>query len=446
MRCPALGTARMIAKATSVVSIRLKMGRLQINLKRCLGASLLTVGAISNAMSADMPVKAAAAPQPMVLGGWLFSPSLFAGAVYNSNINQTPAKVSGWGERVVPGFSASLNNGIHQTSIYGLADLQNYSASGATHKTTLDAKAGITQTYFAQRDLTFQFNGDFTRQADVFGSSGFVPPNTPLAGTSAAPVAPVTVSPQVNPDRYNQYSAAASVNKKFGRAFVDLGFNVVSTQFDSNSGVVTSRSGTVYTVTQRTGFDLTPRIYVFVDPAVNWQRYNDSARNSNGYRITAGIGTAAPGLWQGEVFGGYQSQKNDIVGTYDGGVFGVRVGYSPTRFWDLRASVDEALGASTIAVGGATGLATRTTTALLNVGYNGLPRGWLASARFGYVRTDFVNSPRDDNGWLAGGNVNYEIWRNLGVGIDYQFKSVDSNVAGQNFDQHVVSLGVSYKY
>jgi hypothetical protein len=420
------------------------MGRQEQSLKQCLCVSLLLLASGATAHAADMPVKAGV-PQPMSIGGWMFSPTLFVGGVYNSNINQTPAKVSGWGERAVPAFSATLNNGIHQTSIYGLADFQNYNVSGA-NRTTIDAKAGITQTYLAQRDLTFTFNGDFTRQADVFGSSGFAQPSTPLAGTSGAPVAPVTVSPQINPDRYNQYSGSALVSKKLGRAFVDLGFNVVSTQFDNDGAFGTSRDGTVYTVTQRTGFDLTPRFYVFIDPSVNWQRYSNSARNSEGYRITAGVGTAAPGIWQGEVFGGYQQQKNDIVGTYDSGVFGLRVGYSPTRFWDLRASVDQALGSSSIAVGGVTGVASRTMTALLNVGYNGLPRGWLVSARFGYVRTDFVNNPREDNGWLAGGNLNYEIWRNLGIGLDYQFKSLDSNAAGQSFDQHLVSLGVSYKY
>jgi hypothetical protein len=432
------------------------MGRLGKLRKRWVAASValsvLTAGAATQAMAADMPVNAGSSapkpmvPKPMALGGWLFSPSIFVGAVYNTNVNQTEAKVSSWGERAVPAFSASLNNGIHQTSLYGLADIQNYSNSDATHKTTVDAKAGITQTYLAQRDLTFQFNGDFTRQADVFGSSSFATQNTPLAVTSGAPVAPVTVSPQVNPSRYNQYSGSASVSKKLGRTFFDFGGSIVSTQFDSTPGVTTDRNGTVYTVTQRTGFDLTPQVYVFVDPSVNWQRYADSARNSHAYRITGGVGTAAPGLWQGEVFGGYQAQKNDVVGTYDSSVFGVRVGYSPTRFWDLRLSVDEALGASSIAVGGTTGLATRTTTALLNVAYNGLPRGWLASARFGYVRTDFVNNARDDNGWLAGAHLDYEIWRNIGLGLDYQYKSVNSNVAGQSFDQQVVSLGIAYKY
>ncbi|MCF8475957.1 MAG: outer membrane beta-barrel protein [Pseudolabrys sp.] len=415
-----------------------------------LGAILLaTVQGVVPAAAAGLPTKAVSNQdpiKPMVLGGWLFSPALFVGAVYNSNANQSPARVSSWGERVVPGFAATLDNGIHQTSIYGLADLQNYAGAGVTDKATVDAKAGIEQIYFARRDLTIRFNGDFTRQADVFGSSAFARPTTPLAVTSNAPVASTTVSPQITPTRFNQYSGSLSVDQKIGRGTVGLGFSAVNTQFDSGTFAATSRDGTIYILTGRASFDLTPQIYAFVDPAVNWQRYTVSARDADGYRVTAGLGTSAAGIWQGEIFGGYQAENNDIVGTYDGGVIGARVTYSPTRFWDLRASLDETLGASTIAIGGASGVATRVTTALLNVAYNGLPKGWTAAGRFGFVRTDFVNSPRDDDGWLAGANVGYEVWRNFGVTLDYQFKSVASNVAGQSFDQQVVSLGASYRY
>lgn len=410
----------------------------------CLATALSLVGG-GVALAADMPVKGRG-PVPMAVGGWLVSPTLFAGAVYNSNVNQSNAAVSSWGERVIPGFTALLDNGIHQTSLYGLADIQNYNASGVTHQTTVDAKAGITQTYFAQRDLTFTFNGDFTRQTDVFGATSFAAPKTPLSPTSSAPVAPTPVAPQANPTRFNQYSGSLAVDKRFGRAFLGLTTSVSATDFDSDPAFTTSRNGIVYTVTQRTGFDLTPQIYAFVDPSLNWQRYSDSTRNSHGYRISGGLGTAAQGIWQGEIFAGYQAQKNDIVGTYDSAVYGVRIGYSPTRFWNFRATLDETLGASTIAAGGTTGVATRMTTALLNVAYNGLPQNWTVAARGGYVRTEFVNVSRTDDGWLGGFNIGYEIWRNLGLAFDYQYKSVDSSAVGQSFHQHVVSLGATYKY
>lgn len=404
----------------------------------------------SFALAADLSVKPSGAPSgpvPMVIGGWMFSPTLFAGGVYNTNVNQTETnRVASWGERVVPGFTADLNNGIFQTSLYGIADIQNYNNSGVVHQTTVDAKLGATETWFVTRDTTVRANIDYTRQSDVFGSSAFANVNSPVSATTTAPVAPVTISPQASPDRYNQFSGAAGFDKRFGRMFFGATANVVSTKFDNNPAFVTNRDGTVYTVADRLGFDLTPQIYVFSDAAYNWQRYSDSTRDSQGYRFTGGVGTGGPGIWQGEVYGGYQAEKNDVVGTYDSGVFGIRLGYSPTPMWVLHATLDETLGASSIAVGGTTGVATRVTSALGSVAYNGLPRGWGVTGRAGYVRTDFVNDVRKDDAWLAGVNVTYELWRNLGLTLDYQYKNNHSNAVGQSFDQQVVSLGATYRY
>ena len=383
----------------------------------------------------------------MAVGGWLFSPTLFAGATYNSNINQTETgRISGWGERVVPGFTANVANGIYQTNLYGIADLQNYSQSGVSHQTTVDAKAGLTETYFATRDLTLRANVDYTRQADVFGSSAFANANTTLAPTSGAPVAPVTIAPTANPDRYNQFSGALSADQRLGRGFASLSVNAMSTVFDSNPAFVTSRDGTVYTAGARLGYDLTPQVYAFVDPQVDWQRYRYSVRDSNGYRVTGGFGTSAAGLWQGEVYGGYAAEKNNIIGTYSTGVYGLRIGYSPTKMWTLKASLDEALGAASITTLGTSGVAARVTTGLLSAAYNGLPRGWGATARFGYVQTRYIDVSRSDNGWLAGANVSYEVWRNLSLTVDYQYKSVNSNVVNASFNQQLVSVGASYKY
>jgi hypothetical protein len=416
--------------------------------------ALFAAGSISHSLADELPTNAAGGWAPMLVGGWQLSPTLFAGAIYNSNVNQDPTnKASSWGERVTPGFSASLDNGIHKTSLYGKADIQNYANPDVINKTQVNAKAGFSQTYEAQRDLTFRFSGDYTRAADVFGSSALATANTPLEPTSSAPIATTTVSPQVNSNPYNQFSGAVSVDKSFGRTFVGLTATAVNTQYNSNSNsaFTTSPDVTVYTVTQRTGFNLTPQLYAFVDPSVNWQRYADSTQNQNGYRITGGVGTKEAGPWQGEVYGGYQAEKSDIAGTYDSPVLGFRIGYSPTRMWDFRASLDETLGsAPTVSTSGTTGVAigtaARVTTALLNVGYKGLPQDWTTSARFGYVRTQYVDDSRIDNGWLAGANVTYQFWRNLGITLDYQFKSVVSNIALQSLNQQMVSLGVSYKY
>jgi hypothetical protein len=377
----------------------------------------------------------------------LFSPGLFAGAIYNSNVFQTQNnRVSSWGERVVPYFSAQLNNGIYKTDVYGLVDVQNYS-SQAARSTQIDAKAGVSQAYEARRDLTFRFSGDFTRQKDVFGSNAFVL-SVPNSTTSPGLTAPVTVSPQANPDHYNQYSGSAVMEKQFNRAFASLGANVTSTTFDSN---FVDRNGTIYTIAERTGYHLTPQIYGFIDPSYSWQRYAISSRDSDGYRVTAGFGTNRAGIWQGEVFGGYQAQRNAVLGTFSSDVFGTRIIYSPTRMWTLTASVDETLGATTFlpkGIGGPTLTATasRVTSALATVIYNGMPQNWGTNARVGYVRTVLIGNPRVDDAWLAGANVSYNFWRNWGLTLDYQYKVVKSNTADASFDDHTVSMGVSYKY
>jgi hypothetical protein len=408
---------------------------------------LALVGAISasDSWADELPISAPGTPTPLLIGGWQLSPILFAGAVYNSNVNRTSANaVSSWGDRITPGLSATLDNGIFKTTVYGAADIQNYYNSAAEN--TIFGNAGFTQTYLPQRDLTFTLSGGFTRATDIFGSSALANINAPLVLTPSAPAATTTVSPQVNLNPYNQFSGAFSVDKSFGRTFVGLTLTAVNTQYSGNSASTTNSNETTYTVTQRTGFNLTPQIYAFVDPSVNWQRYSDVTQNQNGYRITAGVGTLAADIWKGEVYVGYQAEKSDISGTYDSPVYGLRIAYSPTRMWDLSASVDETLGAATVPATGTTGTAGRITTALMNIGYKGLPQDWTTGARFGYVRTQYVGSSQINNGWLAGANVTYEFWRNLGITLLYQYESVASNVAGQSFNQHLVSLGASYKY
>lgn len=404
--------------------------------------TLLAFAWSQSALAADMPVKARDY-QSMDIGGWMVDPTIFVGGVYNSNVNQTQDnKISSWGERVATGFTASYVSGLHQTSIYGFADVQHYDTDAATYRTQVSGKAGFVQTYRVLRDFTVRATGDFTRQQDVFGGSAFAPNTLPEGPYTYVPT--TTVSPQQNPDAYNQISGSLWAQKDFSqRAFMSLGVYATNQHFDHNA-LNGNRDGTVFTVTQRTGFYVTPHVYAFVDPSYSWQRYQVSTRDSDGYRVTAGLGSSAAGIWSGEVFGGYQSQHNDIIGTYSSGIYGGRLMYSPTRFWVFTASLDENLGATSIA--GLTGTASKVTTALLNVRYLGLPQGWTTNARFGYVHTAIVNSARVDDGWLAGANVGYAFWRNLLVTVDYQYKKLDSNFLFAGFNQQTVSVGVTARY
>src|ERR1700686_5452481 len=52
------------------------------------------------------------------IGGWMVSPSLLAGAVYDNNIFQTPTnRISAIGTRIVPTVTAVRDEGIHHLTV-----------------------------------------------------------------------------------------------------------------------------------------------------------------------------------------------------------------------------------------------------------------------------------------------------------------------------------------
>jgi hypothetical protein len=71
---------------------------------------------------------------------------------------------------------------------------------------------------------------------------------------------------------------------------------------------------------------------------------------------------------------------------------------------------------------------------------------WSASGRFGFIHTDYVSTPRNDDAWTVGATFNYSVWRNFGVTLDYQHIDLASNVPLQGFTRDVVTVGLTYKY
>jgi len=381
------------------------------------------------------------------VGDWLLYPTVFFGATYDTNVRQTAVNpTSSWGGRLVPSILAERNDGIHKTSLYGMADARFYSdngnGSGATAD-TLAARTGIIERWQPMLDLVVNAQFDFTRQRDLFSTFGIDHSVTTLNPTA------IGLAPTANPLPYNQLAGTLSVQKTFDRAFVSVGGSVVGIQFDTDPLFLQpSPNGTTYTGVVRGGFWFTPFLYAFGEGSFDQRNYDISQFDSNGYRTVAGIGTDQIGLFRGEVYAGYQSERHDFapLGTVNGGVAGGRVYYYPTRELTLSASVDESLGVSLLTtVPGAFGSNTRATTALLQASY-ALAQEWTAGARAGFIRTDFVNTTRTDDAWTAGATVTYSVWRNFGLTFDYQHVALSSNVPLQDFTRDVVTVGGTYRY
>jgi len=379
------------------------------------------------------------------LGPWLVYPTIFLGAIFDDNVRQTEvARVSSGGARLVPSLLAETTDGIYKTTLYGMADGRLYTDDRAENANALAARAGFIERFQPMPDAVFNFQGDYTRQRDLFSTFGIDHSVTSLNPTG------IGLSPVTNPIAYNQFSATASMQKSFGRAFFSVGGSVVDIQYDTPGiDVAPSPDGIVFTGTSRLGFWFTPFLYAYGEGTIDQRNYSDQLFNSSGYRTLAGIGSDQIGLFRGEVYGGYQSEHRDFVlfDNVNSGVFGGRIYYYPLRELTLAASVDESLGVTFLAsaVPGTLGTPTKVTTALFQATY-GLAREWSASARFGYIHTDYVDTIRVDNAWTAGATVAYSVWQNFAVTLDYQYVQLDSNVPLQSFTRNVVTLGATYRY
>ena len=376
---------------------------------------------------------------------WLLYPTVFFGAAYDSNVRQSGVNpVSSWGGRLVPSILAERNDGINKTSLYGMADARLYSDNaGGDTADTVAARTGIIQRWQPMLDVVATAQFDFTRQRDLFSTFGIDHSVTTLNPTA------IGLAPTANPLAYNQISGSGSIQKTFDRAFVSVGGSIVDIQYDTDPTFAQpSPNGTTYTGVVRGGFWLTPFLYAYGEGAFDQRNYAIDQFNSNGYRTVAGIGTDQIGLFKGEVYAGYQSERHDFapLGTVNGGVAGGRIYYYPLREMTISASVDESLGVSLLATApGAFGTNTRATTALLQATY-ALAQQWAASARFGYIRTDYIDTVRTDDAWTGGATVTYSVWQNFGLTLDYQHVALSSNVPLQSFTRDVVTLGGTYRY
>jgi Putative beta-barrel porin 2 len=435
-------------------------------------------------------------------GGVILYPRLFVGAVYNDNINQSPSvlqtplgpeqRSSDYGARVVPGFTAVYDGGIHKSTVYGVADAQFFNGN------TVAATTGFTHLYEAMRDLVFALQGNFTRQTDLFNNAlnfnnGAIGPNISGSPEVNIPIIlnPFGTTPSVNPTAYNQFTGSASVLKNFNDAFVTLTGTAFHITFDKLDNLPvpdpfqTNQDGTSYWATGRIGYNVTPQFYVFAEGSGIFQRFSKSLFDTNGYRVTGGFGSRDPqSLFRGEIYGGYQAQSlvqgdantvgvplnlngvpTNVVGLgipsdVHSGIFGGRLIYNPTKYWSLVAAVDQTLGISPIqSLSIPAGTPILATNAILQANYKlspwwwvGVRGGYTQSRSFGVPQSQFFgflpfnNGSRLDNGWLAGASFNYEILRNLGLTLDYQYTTVHSNVTFSDFTRHVYTAGLTYKY
>jgi hypothetical protein len=372
------------------------------------------------------------------LSNWLLYGGLGLGVACDSNVNSSPTNPQqACGPRFTPSLVAEYNTGIQRTFLYGVGDIRYYPSLGLVD--VVNTTAGVVHVWEIQRDLIFRIQAQGLRNEGYSGAANLL--NTNLFLTT--------------PLYYTQGYGSTSLQKEFGPFFTAIGGSITGTAYDNiqdnlgNTINETFQNGTVSTLNARFGYHLSPIIYTYVEPSLNWQRYSASDLNSEGYRLVAGIGSDRIGLFSGDVYGGYatQSFEDPTVGTDTVPVFGGHLSWYPTRFLTYKLTLDREFGTSNFLPNGLTpgapglvpGALTDTTTARLDGTWD-ISRRFSFAASVGEQRQDYLNSSRVDNLWAFSAGLLYKIWPNLGVGVNYTYQNLQSNFPGASFTQNFISV------
>ena len=158
----------------------------------------------------------------LALGSWMLYPSVFLGAVYDSNLAQAPQGTpteNAFGVRAVPRLIGTYDGGIYKTTVYGVVDGDFYHDSASNSNffdaNTLSVSAGFAEAYQPMRDLLFNVYGNYTRERDIFNSAlnfnngAIGPAGTPTSNIPLI-INPFGTVPSVNPIPFNQFTGGAS--------------------------------------------------------------------------------------------------------------------------------------------------------------------------------------------------------------------------------------------
>ena len=381
---------------------------------------------------------------------WLLYGGLGWGAACDYNLNASPTnQKQACGPQFTPSVVAEHNTGIQRTLLYGVGDIRWYPSINRVD--VVDTTAGVVHVWEIERDLILRVQAQGKQSQEYSGFAANLLP-TNLFVTS--------------PINYTQGYGSASIQKEFGSFFAAIGGSDTGTAYqdihDSVGNTIDEhfQNGTVSTLNGRLGYHVSPIIYTFIEPTLNWQRYSASYLNSEGYRLVAGVGTGRISLFNGEIYAGYASQRfeDPTVGTTTVPVFGGRLSWFPTRFLTFTLNADRTFGTSdfnTNGLGGLTpgpitnippglqpGSVTTVTTAVL--------RGqWDFSQRFGFTASvgdqqqDYLTSSRRDSLLSLTGGVTYKVWPGFGITATYSHQHLYSNIPDASYTRDFISIGGS---
>ena len=302
----------------------------------------------------------------------LIYPPLNTYSMYSNPLFLSPTqRLNVWSVGETPTVTAQWTNGIHSTTLFANADMQQYPTENPIN--TFDRQANWTQKYSPTPDLTFTGLIDYTHKTVANALNSSIPqaitspvttpttlpngdtllPNGNIVNSSGQVVGNINNGSaggaQVLVNPYDQYTSSFSASKIFNRAILTLSGAWGQTDYEKlqGTGAGAYTSFATQTYNSSGALWLTPILYAFSDGVVAMHRTAEGIDPySQSFRARGGFGTTQFGGFSGNVYYGYQ-QSNSDTGKADGLVYGGRINYYPSVLWTLTASLDETINKAT---------------------------------------------------------------------------------------------------
>lgn len=367
-------------------------------------------------------------------GSFLVFPKVELSETYNSNIYATENnEEDDFITRISPEVSVN-------------SDWNNH-ALNATAFLTEGLYANNSDEDFTDYGITADGRIDIQRQAYLFGGGGAQHLHEERGSENAVN--------GKDPTEYNRYDANLGATYKPNRLGVTIEGTWRQLDFDdvdTSTGVVINnddRDRNVYGERLRVGYDIQPGYTAFVQGSLNQRDYDQTPddagfnRNSDGYRVDAGIEVRLTNVIDAEFFGGYFAQdyddpRFDDIGEIDAGA---RVLWSVTPLTSIKASLARNV-EETIQANSSSYIATVVTVGVDHE----LRRNILIGATGSFSNNDYQGISREDDVWGLGVNGKYLINRNFYLGGRVGYDNRDSNTANLSYDAFRVGAFVGAQF
>ncbi len=203
------------------------------------------------------------------------------------------------------------------------------------------------------------------------------------------------------------------------------------------------------------GYELIPDsgYNVFIRGIHNWRDFSDGRdrnavdRDSQGFELVGGAKLELSDLIVGEVYAGYleQNYHSNDIDDVSGITGGANLEWYPTPLLTARVNASRSVADTTINVfdGGDVDIASGRLDTSVGVGVDyELRRNILVITDASYTNSDFEGTTREDDVYTGGISTQYLINRSARANVGYEYRSRDSDINSERFDDHAITLSL----